>query len=182
LIVILSGIPGAGKTTVMKKALEKKPMEFVTYGTVMFDIAHKEMNIKDRDAMRRLPITKQRTLQELTADRVSKMSDVVVDTHCTIRTPGGYLPGFPFSILKRINPYIIILVESSPEEIVARRIKDKNVRQRDDDSLEDIREHQMMNRIAAMTYATLIGATVKIIHNRDGMLKEAASDILQALG
>jgi adenylate kinase len=181
LIVILAGIPGAGKTTVMKKALEKKPMQFVTYGTVMFKLAREKMGIQDRDKMRQLPINDQHMLQELTADEIARTNNVVVDTHCTIKTPAGYLPGFPYSILKRINPCLIILVEASPDEIVSRRNKDEGVRQRDKDSLEEMHEHQMMNRIAAMTYASMVGATVKIIHNRDGMLDEAANDILRAL-
>ena len=116
MVVILAGIPGAGKTTVMKKALEKKPMEFVTYGTVMLEFARKEMGIEDRDGMRGLPINKQRKLQELTADKIVRMGDVVVDTHCTIKTPAGYLPGFPYSILERINPRLIVLVEAAPDD------------------------------------------------------------------
>ncbi|HDS58925.1 MAG TPA: adenylate kinase [Thermoplasmatales archaeon] len=182
MVVILSGIPGAGKTTVMQKALEKKPLKFVTYGTVMFDLAREKMGVEDRDAMRTLPVERQRQLQEMTADRVAEMGDVVVDTHCTIKTPAGYLPGFPYDILKRLRPRLVILVEASPQEIAARRSKDQDVRQRDPDTVEEMEEHQMMNRMAAMTYATLVGATVKIIHNREGRLEEAADQIVQALG
>jgi adenylate kinase len=180
-VVILSGIPGAGKTTVIKKALEKKPMQFVTYGTVMFEIAQKKMGVDDRDAMRTLSVEQQRQLQEITADQVAEMGDVVVDTHCTIKTPAGYLPGFPYSILKRLNPRLIVLVEASPQEIAARRNKDKDVRQRDKDTVAEIEEHQMMNRMAAVTYAILVGSTVEIVHNKDGGLEEAAHHIVKAL-
>lgn len=166
----------------MEAALEKKNFEFVTYGSLMLDIAREEMGIEDRDTMRTLSIDKQRVLQEMTADRVAEMGDVVVDTHCTIKTSAGYLPGFPYTILKRINPRLIILVEVTPEEIITRRAKDKDVRQRDMETVETIHEHQMINRMAAMTYASLVGATVKIIQNKDGMLGEAAEDFLQALG
>jgi len=182
MVVILSGIPGTGKTTVMEKALEKKNFEFVTYGSVMLEIAREEMGTEDRDTMRTLSIDKQRALQEMTADRVAKMGDVVVDTHCTIKTSAGYLPGFPYAILKRINPRLIILVEATPEETFIRRAKDKDVRQRDTETVETILEHQMMNRMAAMTYASLVGATVKIIQNKEDMLGEAAEDFLQAMG
>lgn len=181
MVVLLSGIPGAGKTTVMQKALEKKPLDFVTYGTVMFDLAREKMGVEDRDAMRTLSVEKQRQLQEMTADRVAEMGDVVVDTHCTIKTPAGYLPGFPYDILKRLQPRLIILVEASPQEIAARRSKDEGLRRRDQETEEEMEEHQMMNRVAAMTYAILVGATVKIIHNRQGQLDEAADQILRAL-
>jgi len=182
MVVILSGIPGTGKTTVMETALEKKNFEFVTYGSLMLDIAREELGIEDRDTMRTLSIDKQRVLQEMTADRVAEMGDVVVDTHCTIKTSAGYLPGFPYTILKRINPRLIILVEVAPEEIIIRRAKDNDVQQRDNETVETMHEHQMMNRMAAMTYASLVGATVKIIQNKNGMLGEAAEDFLQALG
>ncbi|MEA2054792.1 MAG: adenylate kinase [Candidatus Thermoplasmatota archaeon] len=181
MVVILAGIPGAGKTTVMNEALKKKKMGFVTYGTVMFEIA-KEMGIRSRDEIRKLSIDEQHKMQEMTAERVSKMGDVVVDTHCTIKTPAGYLPGFPYNILKKLKPRLIILVEAEPDEIERRRAKDKDLRKRDEEDLEGIREHQLMNRIAAMSYATLVGATVKIVKNNDGMLEKASQEIIEALG
>ena len=180
MVVILAGVPGAGKTTVMKKVMERKEVDFITYGTVMLEIA-KEMGIRDRDEMRKLPIEKQRKLQELTAEKVSEMGDVVVDTHCTIKTPSGYLPGFPYHILKKLNPRLIILIEADANEITERRAKDKDIRRRDEESIYDIEEHQLMNRIAAMNYAVLVSATVKIVKNNDGMAEKAAEEIIKVL-
>jgi len=180
MVVILAGVPGAGKTTVMKKVMERKEVNFITYGTVMLEIA-KEMGIRDRDEMRKLPIEKQRKLQELTAEKVSEMGDVVVDTHCTIKTPSGYLPGFPYHILKKLNPWLIILIEADANEITERRAKDKDIRRRDEESIYDIEEHQLMNRIAAMNYAVLVSATVKIVKNNDGMAEKAAEEIIKVL-
>jgi len=180
MVVILAGVPGAGKTTVMKKVMERKEVNFITYGTVMLEIA-KEMGIRDRDEMRKLPIEKQRKLQELTAEKVSEMGDVVVDTHCTIKTPSGYLPGFPYHILKKLNPRLIILIEADANEITERRAKDKDIRRRDEESIYDIEEHQLMNRIAAMNYAVLVSATVKIVKNNDGMAEKAAEEIIKVL-
>ena len=180
MVVILAGVPGAGKTTVMKKVMERKEVNFITYGTVMLEIA-KEMGIRDRDEMRKIPIEKQRKLQELTAEKVSKMGDVVVDTHCTIKTPSGYLPGFPYHILKKLNPRLIILIEADANEITERRAKDKDIRRRDEESIYDIEEHQLMNRIAAMNYAVLVSATVKIVKNNDGMAEKAAEEIIKVL-
>ena len=180
MVVILAGVPGAGKTTVMKKVMERKEVNFITYGTVMLEIA-KEMGIRDRDEMRKLPIEKQRKLQELTAEKVSEMGDVVVDTHCTIKTPSGYLPGFPYHILKKLNPRLIILIEADANEITERRVKDKDIRRRDEESIYDIEEHQLMNRIAAMNYAVLVSATVKIVKNNDGMAEKAAEEIIKVL-
>ncbi|RLC53600.1 MAG: adenylate kinase [Chloroflexota bacterium] len=181
MVVILAGIPGAGKTTVITKALKEKDMKFVTYGTVMFEIA-KKMGVKARDEIRKLPAEKQREIQKKAAEEISRMGDVIVDTHCTIKTKEGYLPGLPYEVLKKLNPKLIILVEASEEEIIERRTKDKDIRDRDVESIEEIKEHQLMNKIAAMTYAALTGATVKIVKNNDGMLEIAAHEVARALG
>lgn len=180
MVVILAGVPGSGKTTVMENVMEKKDVKFITYGTVMLEIA-REMGIRNRDEMRKRPVGEQRRLQEMTAEKVRGMGDVVIDTHCTIKTPGGYLPGFPYDILKKLDPTLIVLVEAEPEEIMARRIKDAVLRERDAESVDDIREHQLMNRIAAMSYAVLTGATVKIVKNNDGMVERAAEQIMKVL-
>ena len=38
-VIVVTGIPGVGKTTVMQKAAEGMEVKFVTFGTVMEDIA-----------------------------------------------------------------------------------------------------------------------------------------------
>jgi adenylate kinase len=32
------------------------------------------------------------------------MKNVIVDTHCTVKTPKGYMPGLPAWVLKEIKP------------------------------------------------------------------------------
>jgi adenylate kinase len=174
-VIVVTGIPGVGKTTVMQKAAEGMDITFVTFGTVMIDIA-KELNwVKDRDEMRKLSLDQQKQLQIKTAEKVGKMKNVIVDTHCTVKTPKGYMPGLPEWVLRKLNPSAIIIVEADPQEIYDRRAKD-TTRNRDPDSVEKIAEHQMMNRAAAMSYATLTGATVKIVFNHDNALDAAVKE------
>jgi adenylate kinase len=171
-IIVVTGIPGVGKTTVMKRAAEGIDIEFVTFGTVMIDIAKEQGLVKDRDEMRKLTVDQQKDLQIKTAEKVSKMKNVIVDTHCTIKTPKGYMPGLPEWVVKKLNPDTILLIEASPEEIYNRRINDET-RNRDPDSIEKINEHQQMNRAVAMAYSAITGATVKIINNHDNAIDEA---------
>jgi len=180
-VIVVTGIPGVGKTTVMKKAAEGMDIQFVTMGTVMFEIASQEGIVKDRDDMRKLSVQQQKDLQIKAAEKVGSMGNVILDTHCTIKTPKGYMPGLPEWVIKKINPAAIVLVEASPKEIYDRRANDPT-RNRDPDSEEQINEHQMMNRSAAMAYASLTGATVKIVFNHDNRLDEAvkqASPVLK---
>ena len=171
-VIVVTGIPGVGKTTVMKKAAEGMDIEFVTMGTVMFEIASEEGLVKDRDDMRKLSLKQQKELQIKAAEKVGSMGNVILDTHCTIKTPKGYMPGLPEWVIKKVNPMAIVLVEASAKEIYDRRANDPT-RNRDPDSEEEINEHQMMNRAAAMSYASLTGATVKIVFNHDNKLDDA---------
>ena len=179
-VVIVTGIPGVGKTTVMKEAAEGIDIQFVTFGTVMADIAIEMNLVKDRDEMRKLTLEQQKELQMKTAEKVAKMDNVIVDTHCTVKTPKGYMPGLPEWVIKKLNPTAIVVVEADPEEIYNRRSKDIT-RNRDPDSKEKIAEHQQMNRAAAMAYATLSGATVKIVFNHDNAIEDAVKDAAPVL-
>jgi adenylate kinase len=174
-VIVVTGIPGVGKTTVMQKAAEGMDIQFVTFGTVMIDIAKDLGWVKDRDEMRKLSLDRQKQLQIKTAEKIGNMKNVIVDTHCTVKTPKGYMPGLPEWVLRKLNPTSIVIVEADPEEIYKRRAKDSS-RNRDPDSVEKIAEHQMVNRAAAMAYATLTGATVKIVCNHDNALDEAVKE------
>lgn len=179
-VIVVTGIPGVGKTTVMKKAAEGMDIQFVTMGTVMFEIAHEQGLVQDRDDMRKLTLEQQRELQIKAAEKVGSMKNVILDTHCSIKTPKGYMPGLPEWVVKRINPAAIVLVEADPEEIFNRRANDAT-RNRDPDSKEEIAEHQMMNRAAAMAYAALTGSTVKIVFNHDNALDNAVKQAAPVL-
>ncbi|RLF54770.1 MAG: adenylate kinase [Thermoplasmata archaeon] len=179
-VIVVTGIPGVGKTTVMQKASEGMDIKFVTFGTVMIEIAKRLGWAKDRDEMRKLPLEKQKELQIRTAEEVSKMGKVIVDTHCTIKTPQGYMPGLPEWVITRLKPRAIVIVEADPEEIYNRRQKDKS-RRRDPDTVDEIREHQEMNRAIAMAYSALTGAVVKIVYNHDNALDEAVKQVTPVL-
>ncbi|PKK86397.1 MAG: adenylate kinase [Thermoplasmata archaeon HGW-Thermoplasmata-1] len=179
--IVVTGIPGVGKTTVMQKAAEGMNIEFVTYGTEMFEVAKSMGLVKDRDEMRRLSPDVQKEVQKKAAENIAAKGNVILDTHCTIKTPKGYLPGLPRWVLEKLRPSVILLVEADPKEIYGRRLKDET-RNRDPDSEEEIAEHQMMNRAAAMAYASLSGATVKIVFNHDNRLDDAVRDAAPVLG
>jgi adenylate kinase len=171
-VIVVTGIPGVGKTTVMKQAAEGIDIKFVTFGSVMIDIAKEMGLVKDRDEMRKLTLEQQKDLQIRSAEKVASMGDVILDTHCTVKTPKGYMPGLPEWVLKKLKPTAIVVVEADPDEVFNRRAKDAT-RNRDPDSEEEIAEHQQINRAAAMSYATLTGATVKIVSNHDDAIDEA---------
>jgi adenylate kinase len=164
----------------MQRAAEGMDVKLVNFCTVMADLAKETGFIKRRDDMRKMSLEQQKELQIKSAEKVASMGDVILDTHCTVKTPKGYMPGLPEWVIKRINPIAIVVVEADPEEIYNRRVNDPT-RNRDPDSKEQIAEHQMMNRAAAMAYAALSGATVKIVFNHDNAIDAAVKQAAPVL-
>ena len=108
-VIVVTGIPGVGKTTVMQRAAEGMDVKFVTFGTVMVDMAKETGLIKNRDDMRKMSLEQQKELQIKSAEKVASMGNVILDTHCTVKTPRGYMPGLPEWVIKRINPTAIVV-------------------------------------------------------------------------
>jgi len=182
-VVVVAGIPGSGSTTVLEHALEDLDYINVNYGDVMLEIAQSKGLVEDRDQLRRLSPEKQKEIQKAAAKNIRERSEetnIIVDTHCTIKTPTGFLPGLPQWVLEELQPNMFVLIEADPEEIFMRRISDKT-RTRDMEMLKEIDLHQQMNRAAAMAYATLTDATVKIIENHNNRLENTVQEMKKIL-
>lgn len=188
MLAVVTGIPGTGKTTVATRALERlekegNRYELVTYGDIMLEIAIEKNLVKDRDEMRGLNPEQQKEIQRLAAKKISKFSkdkNVLLDTHCMISTPKGYLPGLPEWVLKELMPDLFIIIESKPEEIAKRREYDKS-RNRDPEITDEIKLHQDLNRGIAAAYSVFSGATVAIIQNPQGKIDEAVNRMISIL-
>lgn len=182
-VVVVAGIPGSGSTTVLKKALENLDYIHVNYGDVMLEIAQNMGLVEDRDSMRKLSPEVQKKVQRKAAKSIRERAEennIIVDTHCTIKTPLGFLPGLPKWVLDELQPDQFVLIEADGDEILMRRISD-TTRTRDMEKLKDINLHQQMNRAVSMAYAALTGATVQIIENHDNCLDESVDGIIKTL-
>ena len=182
-LVVLTGIPGSGSTTILNMALEEVDYVHLNYGDIMTELAIEEGLVEDRDSLRKLPAETQKEIQAKAAKRINEKSqedNVIVDTHCTINTPSGFLPGLPIWVLEELQPDMFVMVEANPDEIIYRRMSDET-RSRDVEKAKNIKLHQEMNRAASMAYATLTGATVKIIENHDNHLPQTVSKLVEVL-
>jgi adenylate kinase len=182
-VVVIAGIPGSGSTTVLSKALEELDYLHVNYGDVMLEIAKGDGLVDNRDDLRKLSPDIQKEVQENAAQSIrekSEQSNIIVDTHCTINTPSGFLPGLPKWVLDQLKPDMFVLLEADGDEILKRRLSD-TTRNRDSERLKDIELHQEMNRAASMAYAVLTGATVKIIENHDNKVDDAVDEMVKTL-
>lgn len=182
-IVVLAGIPGTGSTTVLNKVLEEVDYVNINYGNIMFEIASEKGLVESRDDMRKLDPEIQKDVQKKAAERIHEMAqndDVIIDTHCTIKTPKGFLPGLPIWVLEELQPTQFILIEAEPSEIMFRRLND-DTRVRDIEYTDEIDLHQQMSRATAMSYAVQTGCTVAMVQNNDDGLEDAVSEIVDIL-
>lgn len=178
-MIIVMGLPGAGKTTVLKGL--KTDHKIVNYGDMMFEIEKKEYGIKDRDEMRKLPIEKQRAAQKKVAEKLAaEKGGLILDTHCSVATPSGYYPGLPFEFLKGLKVDKLIYITTKPEDIIARRKSDQT-RVRDVETVGDIVDHDNINRAFLSAYSAFTGAPAVIIYNKQGKLEEAVAKMQSVL-
>ncbi len=177
--VIITGVPGVGKTTVVNEALKKIKEEGVEYKSINFGTNDKI--VQDRDQMRTLDRAVQKRLQQRAAQAIGQVpGNVLIDTHASVKTPKGYFAGLPEWVLREIMPDSIILVETDEDQILMRRLTDET-RSRDKEGARSIAEHQQFNRSIAAAYAMLTGCTVKIVINADFLLERAAEDMAAVL-
>lgn len=189
--IIVTGIPGTGKTTVCN-LVEKLAgqagvkVSVVNYGTVTLETLQKYGQTMGRDAMRKADVGFQRKLQKEVAEVISQKTSLsdgitIIDTHMAIKTPSGYVPGLPNHVLQLLKPDMFVLVEAKPGDVSSRRMKDTS-RKRDETMEETVKEELMLSRLMAGACSVLTGAPVKIAVNAEGKAEEAARDILKACG
>jgi adenylate kinase len=177
--IVIVGVPGVGKSTVVAKAKEAVPGSSVlVFGTAMFDEALRLKWVKHRDEMRKLPVEKQKKLQEAAAAAISrgKGKVVFIDTHLFIRTPEGFWPGLPLRVIQPMKPTHLILVGASAKEILARR-KNDTTRYRDEITEEEVSEELELARGFLSAASLVSGAPMLFIHNEEGNADKAASKI-----
>lgn len=182
--VIIVGIPGVGKSTIISNATTAlqnigTSVTTVVFGSVMFEEA-KKLGITHRDQMRKLSIDVQQKLQNMAADLISgrRESIVVIDTHLFIKTSSGYYPGLPMNLILKLNPDRLIQVSANSEEILRRR-KDDNTRTRDMISDDEIKRDIEVSLSMISSLSILTGAPFEIIHNNDNMIDSATAQMVE---
>lgn len=186
-IIIVAGVPGAGKSTVLLEAWKRVEKELnysiVSFGTEMLSQCKEAGLVGNRDEMRNLIPDIQEEMQWRTTKRIAdRPENVLLDTHCTIKTgSGSYLPGFTARMLERLSPSAIVLVDAHEVEIRGRRKLDKSRPLRTIESYEDILEHKVINRAYAAAFSARSGCLLRIIQNNTGEFEGAIDQFVATL-
>lgn len=182
--VVVVGIPGVGKTTVVDRLVSGfRGAKLANFGSVMLESALALKMVKHRDEIRKLPVAKQKRLQRIAAAKIARMKQslVVVDTHLFIRTAEGFWPGLPFDVVRALKPTHLVLVEATPGDVAARRAADAS-RYRDSVTAESLSEELALARSFLAVASTLTGAPMKVVMNSQGKQEEVAAGLLEMLG
>ena len=186
-IIIVAGVPGAGKSTVLLEAWKRVEKELnytiVSFGTEMFNLCKEAGLVSDRDEMRNLNPDIQEEMQWRAARRIAERPEnILLDTHCTIKTgSGSYMPGFTPRMLERMSPRAIVLVDAHEAEIRGRRRLDKSRPNRTIESNDDILEHKLINRAYAAAFSARSGSLLRIIQNNTGEFERAVEEFVATI-
>ncbi|MFB6208438.1 MAG: adenylate kinase [Candidatus Nanohaloarchaea archaeon] len=182
---ILVGLSGVGKSTVLEEAmlLSDHDYEVINYGDRFLEIAKDEDVVNDRDELKNIEVEKFKELQRRAAESIvddAEDEDVIVDTHAAIESPYGFIPGLPKWTLEHLEPEKIIILDADPEEIFARSERDED-RDREHESVNDVRLYRDVAREMAAAGSVMTGAYLKVIENPPNAAHEAAEELLETL-
>ncbi|MFA4930621.1 MAG: AAA family ATPase [Patescibacteria group bacterium] len=177
--ILLTGVPGVGKTTIAESLATQFNIPVVNFGSVLFtNIQKKHLHIKHVDDIRtQLNYSDYLKLQKTTAQDIAKVNgNKIITSHLSIDTPTGFKPGFPQEIVDILKPSIVFIIESPVDEIKKRRLSDKTERRRGQKLENWIEFHQNYNRALAANYSFYTGNYTYPILNKQGQLEQACDE------
>ena len=160
--VVVTGVPGVGKTSLCRIVSDDLGYNYVNYGDLMLSVAESRGLASTDSEMFSLDIEIQYTIWKDAALKIKDMNRVLVDLHGVDQSSIGYILSLPVEIIK---PDIIVLVESSKDNILGRRKKD--TKERIIDTVKSLKEHMDILRITMATCSAILGCNLIIFQNDD---------------
>ncbi|HEX9804427.1 MAG TPA: adenylate kinase [Candidatus Dojkabacteria bacterium] len=184
MIYVIFGIPGVGKTSVVNEVIHNTGIKQVNMGDLLTQVGVEKGMIETRDELRKLPYRSQQKLRGGVIEKIQflheKEKNILIDTHATVKTPQGYMPGFDREMLEKLDPDVFIVLWAQPDAIMARRQEDDS-RQRDEDSRKEIEEGLRLTRQMASIYSVLANATYVEVENIQNNLESAVKNIVDVI-
>ena len=187
MIVIVVGVPGVGKTSVINEAKKylKYECKVVNTGDIIFELAKEKYNINNRDEIRKkLTFEQQKEIQKEAIKRIKEMEkegDIILDTHLVIESYEGYIPGMLREYAEILRPDGIAVIISDPDKIFVRRLKDIQIRGRDIENLKRIEIQQNLTIYFTTIFMFEYNTIVEVINNEEGLLEESAKKFAEFL-
>jgi len=183
MIVLIVGISGVGKSTLLKAVLPKlgDKVELVNFGSYMVKEIGNRFGEFSRDKLKDLFFHPEyRKIQEKVAkiikDKDKEGKLILVDTHLVLKGDEIYIAGTPKSVIEILKPKAVIIITAPADEVLYRRLTDTK-RERPKYNLREV-EH-WLNLINA--YAAILlyeGIPVYFVEN---LVLEKAKEKLEGI-
>ena len=170
MLAVLVGIKGSGKTTVMKKVLEKNPsIKHIIAGDYFAEF-YKQKGLKRDEGDKGIESSEHLKIHKEVFKKIRKEAEkhknVIVDTHAFLTKKEGFYPGLPMFALQELKPDALIALEYNPEEILKRREKDIKELGRERSAavtLDGVKLEYQVQKNYLFSASAIIGCTVKIL-------------------
>jgi adenylate kinase len=160
---VVVGVPGVGKTSLCEAVSRQLGYHYINYGELMLEIAIERDLTHNLEDMLQLKPPLQYQIWKSAAFSIQKEENVLIDLHGVDLMSDGYLISLPFEI---IPPEIIVIIETSYDEILGRRTTDISKNR----ALEDYKttkEHMTLLKYSMATINVILGSNLVVLENDD---------------
>ena len=159
-VVVVTGVPGVGKTSICRRICEELGYNYVNYGDLMLEIARSRDLASTDHEMFNLPMEIQHGIWKTAALKIKDLNDVIIDLHGVDQSEIGYIISLPVEI---IYPDIIVVIEASEDKILFRRHEDP--KERITDTIGSLKEHKWFLRTAMAICSVIFGCNMALLKN-----------------
>ena len=183
---VVTGLSGVGKGTVLEEVLMLADKDYlhVNYGDKMMEVAKGKNIEKDRDSLKELDPEEYKEIQLEAARQIKEEAeerDVIIETHSTLKSSAGYVPGIPKRVAEELQPDKIIMLDASAQAIYNRSSNSNRDRDTSGESIDSLEEYREVSMRMACTVSVLTDSYFKVIENDSGKAEKAAERVLDTL-
>ncbi len=185
-IITVTGISGAGKDYLVKKASELEPellggkIAIFNFGSELLASIRQSLADADfitQDALKDMQLDDLDAYIQRTLDRLISLQPSLQMTHVVFKQRGSYVMNPQSELRTKALEYLFI--ESDPDQISQWRIENQDKRKREIELMDDINLHQTIARLGTYAMATRLGAGMVIVKNDPSFTDSIACEMVQ---